>query len=106
MLHNRHKPGVITSDDHVIVMGGKSSQDTVLDSIEVMNYHQQLQWKEISVHLPVPMWAIKPTISGGDITIVGYIQGGTGYTTHYYQIPVYRRDNIIIGPATLHRCSN
>ena len=72
MLHNRHKPGVITSDDHVIVMGGRSSPDTDLDSTEVMNYHQQLQWKEVSVHLPVPMWRIKPTISGEYITIVGY----------------------------------
>ena len=72
MLHNRYKPGVITSDDHVIVMGGKSSPDTDLDSIEVMNYHQQLQWKEVSLHLPVPMFAIKPTISGDYITIVGY----------------------------------
>ena len=87
MLHNRHKPGVIISDDHVIVMGGKSSPDTSLDNIEVMNYHQQLQWKEVSVRLPVPMWAIKPTISGEYITIVGYSQGKGRYTTHY-QIPV------------------
>ena len=72
MLHNRGKPGVITSDDHVIVMGGASSPDTVLDSIEVMNYKHQLQWKEVSVHLPVQMYAINPTISGDYITIVGY----------------------------------
>ena len=87
MLQNRDRPGVITSDDHVIVMGGKSSKDTALDSIEVMNYKHQLQWKEVSVHLPVPMWAIKPTISGDYITIVGYEQGGTRYHIHY-QIPV------------------
>ena len=87
MLHNRSKPGVITSDDHVIVMGGSSSPDTDLDSIEVMNYHQQLQWKEVSVHLPVPMFAIKPTISGDCITIVGYEDSKSGYSTHY-QIPV------------------
>ena len=87
MVHNRSKPGVITSDDHVIVMGGKSSPDTILDSIEVMNYHQQLQWKEVSVHLPVPMWAIKPTISGDLTTIVGYSQARSRSTAHY-QIPV------------------
>jgi len=46
MLHNRLIPGIITSRDHVIVMGGKSSDDTNHDSIEVINYHQQqLQWK-------------------------------------------------------------
>ena len=82
MLHIRHKPGVITSDDHVIVMGGKTSPDTYLDSIEIMNYRQQLQWKEVSVHLPVPMWAIKPTISGDYITIVGYTSDFS-YLTFY-----------------------
>ena len=87
MLHIRHKPGVITSDDHVIVMGGKTGPDTYLDSIEIMNYRQQLQWKEVSTHLPDLMWAIKPTISGDYITIVGYEQGPSCYTTHY-QIPV------------------
>ena len=87
MLHNRSKPGVITSDDHVIVMGGRSSPDTDLDSIEVMNYHDQLQWKEVSAHLPVPMCSMKPTISGDYITIVGYKQGKSRFNTHY-QIPV------------------
>ena len=85
MLHNRSSPGVITSDDHVIVMGGASSPDTFLDSIEVMNYHHQLQWKEVSAHLPVPMFAINSTISGDYITIVGYEQGG-GCNNGYYQI--------------------
>ena len=84
MLQVRHKPGVITSDDHVIVMGGKTIPDTYLDSIEVMNYHQ-LQWKEVSVHLPVPLWSIKPTISGDYITIVGYGNNGSR-TNGCYQI--------------------
>ena len=82
MLHNRSKPGVITSDDHVIVMGGASSPDTDLDSIEVMNYRQQLQWKEVSLHLPAPMFAIKPTISGDYVTIVGYSSNHT-YATFF-----------------------
>ena len=80
MLHNRYKLGVTTSDDYVIVMGGKISPDTYLDSIEVMNYHQQLKWKEVSVHLPVPMWGIQPTISGDYITIVGH-SSDLRYTT-------------------------
>ena len=86
MLHNRHKPGIITSHDHVIVVGGKSTVDTDHDNIEVMNYHQ-LQWKEICVHLPVPMWAIRPTITGEYITIVGYSHAGSRYNG-YYQIPI------------------
>ena len=86
MLHNRHKPGIITSYDHVIVMGGKSTVDTDHDNIEVMNYHQ-LQWKEICVHLPIPMWHFRPTITGDYITIVGYNTAVSRYTK-CYQIPV------------------
>ena len=83
MLNNRHKPGLITSRDHVIVMGGKSSQNTFHDSIEVMNYGVDLpQWKEISIHLPDTMWAIRPTISGDKIAIVGYNGDGGCYTTY------------------------
>ena len=86
MLHNRHKPGVVTSHDYVIVMGGLSSLDTILDNMEVMNYHH-LQWREVSAHLPVPMWAIGPTITGNNIIIVGY---GTaiGRSNGCYQIPI------------------
>ena len=67
MLNKRFKPGVITYHNYVIVMGGMSSPgcsstDTIHDSIEVMEYHDDLQWKEISLHLPIPMWAIKPTV--------------------------------------------
>ena len=86
LLHNRHKPGIITSHDHVIVMGGKSTDDIIHDNIEVMNYHQ-LQWKEICVHLPVPMWAIKPSITGDYITIVGYATA-SGRNSGCYQIPI------------------
>ena len=85
MLHIRHKPGVIISDDYVIAMGGKTGPGTYLDSIEVMNYRQQLQWKEASLHLPVPIWSIKPTISGDYITIVGYDHAG-GRSNGCYQI--------------------
>ena len=85
MLYNRHKPGIVTSHDYVIVMGGKSSPDTTLDNMEVMNYHH-LQWREVSVHLPVPMWNIKPTISGDHITIVGY-STATGRCNGCYHIP-------------------
>ena len=86
MLYNRAKPGVTTSHDHVIVMGGRSTDDIIHDNIEVMNYHQ-LQWKEICVHLPAPMRAIKPTITGDYITIVGYATA-TGRNNRCYQIPV------------------
>ena len=86
MLHKRMKPGVITYHNYVIVMGGKSSPDTTHDSIEVMEYHDLLQWKEVSIHLPVPMWGIKPTISGNHIIIVGY--NATRSRRSHYQITI------------------
>ena len=73
MLNIRFKPGVITYNNYVIVMGGNSSVDNIHDSIEIMNYHRELQWKIVSVKLPVAMRGIKPNISGDNITIVGYI---------------------------------
>ena len=85
MLYNRSKPGVVTSHDYVIVMGGRSSPDTILDNMEVMNYHH-LQWREVSAHLPVPMSSIAPTISGDNI-IVGYYSTATGSYKGCYQIP-------------------
>ena len=99
MLHNRNKPGVITSHDHVIIMGGGSSPDTCLDSIEVMNYHNDMQWRELSVHLPLPMCGIKATISGDYIIIVGYCNAGGRYTG-CYQIPT---EELILSP---HRSSS
>ena len=84
MLYNRNRPGVVTSHDYVIVMGGLSSPDTILDNIEVINYHH-LQWREISAHLPFPMWAIRPTISGDNIIIVRYGNPGD-HSNGCYQI--------------------
>ena len=85
MLNKRFKPGVITYNNYVIVMGGMSSPDNIHDSIEIMNYHRELQWKNVSVKLLVPMWAIKPTISGDIITIVGY-SGAVGRNKGYDQV--------------------
>ena len=86
MLYNRSKPGVVTSHDYVIVMGGKSNPDTILDNMEVMNYHH-LQWREVPVHLPIAMGAIYPKISGDNINIVGYTQTG-GINNRCYQISI------------------
>ena len=85
MLYNRHKPGIVTSRDHVIVMGGWNISNTILDNMEVMNCHH-LQWREVSVHLPVPMRGFKPTISGDNVIIVGY-STATGRNKGCYQIP-------------------
>ena len=83
MLNKRFKLGITTYNDYVIAMGGKSISGNTHDSIELMDYHNEIKWKNISLKLPVPMWNIKPTISGADITIVGYSTATGRYTGHY-----------------------
>ena len=85
MLNNRFRLGVTSCNDYVIVMGGMSSQEVIHDSIEIMNYRHNLQWNEISIHLPVPMWAIKPTVSGDTLVIIGY-STADGRSNGCYQI--------------------
>ena len=102
MLNIRYMPGVITYNNYVIVMGGLSSPDNIHDSIEIMDYHHELQWKNVSVKLPVPMWDIKPTISGDNITIVGYSHAG-GRNNGYYQIAI---EEILDQPLSTSATSN
>ena len=99
MLNKRFKPGVTTFQNCVIVMGGKSSPDTIHDNIEIMEYHDQLQWKEISVHLPVPMWNIKPTTSGDKIIIVGY-DTTTGPSHGHYHITIDEKISLFCQPLS------
>ena len=87
MLNKRFRPGVITYNKYVIVMGGESSPDNIHNNIEVMDYHTELKWKIVSVKLPVPMYEIKPTISGDNITIVGYTNA-EGRSNGYYQFAI------------------
>ena len=83
MLNKRFMPGVITYNNYVIVMGGRSSPDNIHDSIELMDYQNEMKWKNIITKLPILMYNIKPTISGDDITVVGYDHAGSSYTGHY-----------------------
>ena len=89
MINRRLKLGVITHNNYVVVMGGINNAGTILDSLEIMDYHHHREeWKEISVHLPIPMWTVKPTISGDSITIVGYNRTQVNRSCGYYQIKV------------------
>ena len=83
MLNRRFLPGVTVHQEYVIVMGGLSSLDKYYDSIEMLNWQQPSSWIEISIHLPHPMGAIKPTISGKYLIIIGYEQKGFRYNTTY-----------------------
>ena len=87
MLNRRYMLGVITYNDYVMVMGGKSTPDNIHDSIELMNYRYEMMWKNIIIKLPILMWAIKPTISGDNITIVGY-DTAIGRNYGHYQIAI------------------
>ena len=61
----------------------------MIRSNEVMNYcDEQMQWKEVPLHLPVSMhiWGIKPTMTGKHITVVGYTHT-KGRTSGCYQMP-------------------
>ena len=102
MLNKRDKPGVITYNNYVIVMGGGSSPYNIHDNIEVMDYHNVLKWKHVSVKLPVPMWNIKTTISGDNITIVGY-SDAVGRNNGYYQIAL---EEILDQPLSTSATSN
>ena len=87
MIQKRFKPGVVTHGEHVIVMGGEYENNKFHDNIEVMNWRQRSPWREVLTKLPVPMWAIKPTIAGEHLLIVGYNHAG-GRSKGSHQLPV------------------
>ena len=86
MIHNRHMPGVLTHNDHVIVMGGNSSPDTYFDSIEVISSYSGKKFLFIYQFQCGPLNLA--TISGDSITIVGYNDINEGRNNGCYQIPV------------------
>ena len=82
LLSVRSKPGVVSHLEHVIVAGGvrhiAEDDDTpvVQDDIEVLNWVENSHWRKVSIKLSVPMWGFTPTISDGDLIIVGYYGAG------------------------------
>ena len=74
MLSVRSKPGVVTYLQHVIVSGGTRGDDIALvqDDIEILNWAENTGWKRVSTTLPVPMYDISCTISGGHLVIMSY----------------------------------
>ena len=95
LLSVRSKPGVVSHQEHVIVAGGVRStfedDDTpvALGDIEVLNWIENLQWRRVSIKLPVPMCLFTPTISDdGYMLIVGYGQKDMRSYGHAYKIPV------------------
>lgn len=89
MINRRFLPGVTVFQEYVIVMGGLRSLDNYYDSIEMLNWQQQQpsSWIQLSIQLPHPMGAIKPTVSDKHLVIIGHEQKGFRYNTSY-QIPL------------------
>ena len=92
LLLVRSKPGIVSHLEYVIVAGGTrptaEDDDTrvVQDDIEVLNWIENSHWRKVSIKLPVPMYGFTPTISDGDLLIVGY--GGVDLRNkNVYKIP-------------------
>ena len=105
MLNPRGKPGVVTHQKHVIVLGGAINDKTSLDDIEVLNWSQPLHWVKSSTKLPVPMWYISLTISHNQLYIVGFSSSDGRFPTAC-QLPI---DSIILStdqPPTSHLSAN
>ena len=89
MLEARCKPGVVTHEDHVIVLGGGLGGS---DDIEVLNWSQPFHWMRCSAKLPEIMWDISLTVTNNQLYIVGYYLPDGSVTSTAYQVPV---DSII-----------
>ena len=94
LLSVRHRPGVVSHLEHVIVAGGTrpatKNYDTVVvrDDIEVLDWIENSHWRKVSIKLPVPMFGFTPTISDGDLIIVGYVDEDFEVDKSAYKIPV------------------
>ena len=90
LMKPRSKPGVVTHEDHVIVLGGVIDDGVYSDDIEVLNWTQPLHWMKSNIKLPQPMGAPSLTISHDQLYIVGY--SNSGRYSRAYQLTI---DSII-----------
>ena len=67
----RWLPAVVPYHQYVIVAGGKGDDETVVDTIEVLDITMS-HWMIVNTHLPEPMYEISATICADSLTIVGY----------------------------------
>ena len=87
MIMPRSKPGVVTHEYHVIVLGGAIDDGVHTDDIEVLNLTPPFQWRKSYIKLQKPMWDISLTISHDQLYIVGYSKSD-GRSSTAYQLPV------------------
>ena len=90
LMKPRSKPGVVTHEDHVIVLGGAIAIDDGVysDDIEVLNWTQPSHWMKSNIKLPELMRSPNSlTISHNQLYIVGYGTTG-GRSSRAYQLPI------------------
>ena len=80
LMKPRSKPGVVTHEDHVVVLGGGEGGS---DDIEVLNWTQPLHWMKSNIKLPEAMWSPSLTISHDQLYIVGYDTSDGRHSTAY-----------------------
>ena len=92
LMKPRCKPGVVTHEDHVIVLGGAIDDGVYSDDIEVLNWTQPLHWMKSNIRLPQPMFRPSLTISHDQLYIVGYSVSRNRRYSRAYQLTI---DSII-----------
>ena len=105
LMKPRSKPGVVTHEDHVIVLGGGIDVGVCSDDIEVLNWTQPLHWVKSNIKLPEPMWHPSLTISHNQLYIVGYSTTG-GRSSIAYQLPINSIISSIGQPPTSGQSDN
>ena len=89
MLSARSRPGVASYLEYVIVLGGgvEDPEKVALDTIEILNYIDNLQWREVSLHLPIPMWRTTPTVVDDQLYIVNFNYKKTMQEAYMISVP-------------------
>ena len=88
LMKPRCKPGVVTHEDHVIVLGGAIDKKVYSDDIEVLNWTQPLHWMKSNIKLLQPMYHPSLTISHNQLYIVGHYLPNGDVTSTAYQLPI------------------
>ena len=89
LLVARSEPAAVPYSHYVIVAGGDSDNNKLLDSIEVFDVPKS-QWMIVNTCLPEPMYNISATICNDSFTIVGYTYEGDDRSNSTCIIPVHK----------------
>ena len=93
LLSVRNKPDVVTHLEYVIVAGGVKGESApgildLSDDIEILDWVENSQWRKVSIHLPMPMFAPQLTVSNDKVFVAGYHDATMCSNKHAYELPV------------------